>query len=90
MYGVRTTTKSHPPPPPGAPLAEDLGELGDACLHLNVVAPASGLPRAAAATTDPGARAAADAIGKGPGLPVLVWVHGGSNTTGWVRQLRRF
>ena len=62
----------------GAPLAEDLGTLGDACLNLNVVAPAKGLAGAAAAT---------DAAGPGPPLPVLVWVHGGANVTGSNAQL---
>ena len=57
----------------GAALAEDLGALGDACLNLNVVAPAEALP------------SATDAAGKP--LPVLVWVHGGSNVTGCNAQL---
>ena len=43
----------------GAPPGGDVGQMGDDCLNLNIVTPATS-----------GAH------------PVMVWVHGGSNTTG--------
>jgi carboxylesterase type B len=60
----------------GAPLEEDLGVLGDACLNLNVVTPTEALTVSA----DGGMQ-------EGKQLPVLVWVHGGANTTGCNAQL---